>query len=105
MAQSKAKSQQKIQKKARLISKATAQSKAHSKSSSLATWQNVISELKQTQFADLDQAILAVADRVIAKLGKSLANDTVERDFLVTLLKTDPSVSNKLRELLRIKRA
>lgn len=105
MAQAKSKLHRKIQKKAGVVARAKS-GKANNKQSpsrALETWEDAISELKTMQFSNLDQAVYAVADNVLQRLGRSLSNEAEEREFLATLLRTDPGITDQLRKLLNIR--
>lgn len=65
----------------------------------LAAWKEEIATLMGQDFTNIDEAMAAVVSGVGDRLGASAE----EREFLTTLLTTDPTIAAELRRSLRIK--
>jgi len=66
-------------------------------------WQDAIQELQQRDYASEDEAIQAVIDQVVAKLGIAGEQDQQMRDFLYNALSLDPEIMEDLRKSLNVK--
>ena len=63
------------------------------------TWQAAVEQLTQKRFQTMELALLAVADRVLARLGMKPTEELL--DFVLLVLETDPVAVEEIEKLVR----
>lgn len=66
-------------------------------------WKAELQELSKRDFDTFDQALESVAEIMMDRLHTEAANREEEKEFLLTLFKTDPHLCALLRSSLRVR--
>lgn len=67
-------------------------------------WKSELQALLTTSYATLDDAVYALIDRVISRVGEAKKFGDAEREFLHLTLKTDPEIRGLLSRTLKIRK-
>ena len=64
-------------------------------------WLDIAQKLEGHEFASLEEAMESVVNEVLLKLGETGKSSAEVREFLNTLLATDPALQEELRRILK----
>jgi hypothetical protein len=67
-------------------------------------WNEAVQNLQEMRFSTLDEAINAVIDKVVERVGGADASNPDLRQFLFDLLDTDPGIKEQLESVLQVGR-